>query len=391
MVVLLARKIAVITGTRADYGLMYSTLKAIDSHPDLELLLIVTGMHLSHEFGHTIDDIRKDGFTIVSELDLLLSGDSIVSMATSAGLGIIHLSQIFEFIKPDILLIEGDRWEALSGTIAASFMNIPVAHVSGGDITEGGSIDDSIRHSITKFAHIHFPGTSQSAERIMDMGEEKWRIHMVGDPGNDLVGFEPLGSEKLEAMFNLKQNNPFLLVVQHPVASEIENISVQIRETMESIVKLGMQSIIIYPNSDSGGRQAIEVIKEYSEHPNINIYKSLTRDVYLSLLATCSVIIGNSSSGIVESPHFKKSVVNIGNRQKGRERSTNVIDTGYDRDQIVAAVKKALYDDKFKESVEQCTNPYASENTGLKIASILCNIKINKKLLTKAHFDNKII
>lgn len=387
----MVRKIAVITGTRADYGLMRSTLRAIDSHQYLELVLIVTGMHLSHEFGHTIDDIKEDGFTVASEADLLLSGDSRTSMATSAGLGIIRLSQIFELTNPDILLIEGDRWEVLSGAIAASFMNIPVAHVSGGDITEGGSIDDSIRHSITKLSHIHFPGTPQSAERILNMGEEKLRIHMVGDPGNDLVGFESLGSEKLEAMFSLKPNNPFLLVVQHPVTSEIENISVQIRETMESIIELGMQSIIIYPNSDSGGRQFIDVIKEYSEHPNIKIYKSLTRDVYLSLLATCSVVIGNSSSGIVESPHFKKPVVNIGNRQKGRERSTNVIDTGYDKDQIIAAVKKALYDDKFKESVEQCTNPYASENTGLKIANILYDIKIDKKLLTKAHFNNKII
>ena len=379
----MVRKIAVITGTRADYGLIRSTLKAIVSHPELELCLIVTGMHLSHEFGYTIDDIKKDGFPIISELDVLLSGDSRTSMSTSTGLCIIKLSQTFEQIKPDFLLIEGDRWEALSAAISASFMNIPIAHVSGGDITEGGCIDDSVRHAITKFAHIHFPGTQLSAERILNMGEEIWRVHMVGDPGNDLQNFKPIDSQELERIFNIKLNYPLLLVIQHPVTSEIENILDHMRITMDAVAELGLQTIVIYPNADSGGRLAIEVIKEYSNCSNLRIYKSLNRDTYLSLVSVSSVIVGNSSSGIVESPFFKVPAVNIGTRQEGRERSNNVIDVGYDKLEIISAIEKALFDDKFKETVNSCPNPYASEDTGVKITSLLSEIEVNNKLLNK--------
>ncbi|MBP2029959.1 UDP-N-acetylglucosamine 2-epimerase (non-hydrolyzing)/GDP/UDP-N,N'-diacetylbacillosamine 2-epimerase (hydrolyzing) [Methanohalophilus levihalophilus] len=379
----MVRKIAVITGTRADYGLMRSTLKAIDSHPKLELCLIATGMHLSHEFGYTINDIKKDGFSIASELDILLSSDSKTSMATSAGLGIIKISQALEQIKPDIVVVEGDRWEAASGVIASAFLNIPVAHISGGDVTEGGCIDDSIRHAITKFAHIHFPGTSKSAERLSKMGEEGWRIHMVGDPGNDLQDFKSIEPQELENYFSINLNDPLLLVVQHPVTYEIEHTADHMRETMESIVELGLQTIVIYPNADSGGKLAIEVIKDFSEYPNIKIYKNLTRDVYLSLMAVSSAIIGNSSSGIVESPFFKIPAVNIGTRQSGRERSTNVIDVEYDRHEIVSAIKKALSDKDFKENVKNCPNPYASENTGIKIANLLYKIEIDNKLINK--------
>ena len=351
----MVKKIAVITGSRADYGLMRSTIKSIDSHPTLELYLIVTGMHLSHQFGYTINDIRNDGFTIASEVDVLLSGDSKASMATSTGLGIIKLSQSFEMIKPDIVLIEGDRWEMLSAAIAAAFLNIPIAHVSGGDITEGGCIDESIRHAITRFAHIHFPGTHQSAERILKMGEEAWRVYEVGDPGNDLSYFKPIKPEILENRFNIKLNEPILLVVQHPVTYEAQHAAEQMHETMEAIVELGLQTIIIYPNADAGGQSMVEEIKKYSTRPNIRILKNLVRDEYLSLMAVSNVIIGNSSSGIVESPFFKIPVVNIGIRQQGRERSTNIIDVGYNREEVISGVKKALFDEDFKSIVKTCS------------------------------------
>lgn len=377
------RKIAFVTGTRADYGLMRSTIKAIDSHPELELCLIVTGMHLLYEFGYTINYIKKDGFPISAELDILLSGDSKAAMATSTGLGIIKISQALEQIKPDIVLIEGDRWEALSAAVASAIMNIPIAHVSGGDVTEGGCIDDSIRHAITKLAHIHFPGTKKSAERILKMGEESWRIYEVGDPGNDLLDFKPVDMQELKNRFDLNICEPILLVIQHSVSSEIEPAIDQIRETMEAIVELGLQTIVIYPNSDAGGRSMIKVIKEYSNFQNIKIFRSLTRDEYLNVMAVSSVIIGNSSSGIVESPFFKIPVVNIGTRQQGRERSSNVIDVGYNKGEIISAIKKAIFDEDFKNIVKNCPNPYASKNTGAKIAKSLCDIKIDEKLLRK--------
>lgn len=377
------KKIAFVTGTRADYGLMRSTIEAINSHPTLELCLIVTGTHLSYQFGYTINDIRNDDFLIASEVDVLLSGDSKESMATSTGLAIIKLSESIEMIKPDIVLIEGDRWEAFSAAVSAAFLNIPIAHVSGGDITDGGCIDESIRHAITKFAHIHFPGTHQSAERILKMGEEAFRVYEVGDPGNDLVKFKPIKPQILENRFNIKLNEPILLVVQHPVTSEAKHAAEQMHETMEAIVELGLQTIVIYPNADAGGKSMIETIKEYSTRLNVKILKSLVRDEYLSLMAVSNVIVGNSSSGIVESSFFKIPVVNIGTRQQGRERSTNVIDVGYDRRGIISAVEKALFDEDFKNRVKTCSNPYESENTGIKIAEILSRIDINNKLLNK--------
>jgi GDP/UDP-N,N'-diacetylbacillosamine 2-epimerase (hydrolysing) len=378
------RKIVVITGTRAEYGLLYPVMKAIENNPKLELSIIATGIHLSFEHGYTINEIKKDGFKIDAAVDMLLSNDTGASMAKSFGIGIIGITQALEQIKPDIILILGDRGEPFAGAIAASHMNIPVAHIHGGDSTTGGCIDESIRHSITKFAHIHFPATEESAERIKKLGEEPWRINTVGAPGIDTVlNTEPIPKEQLIKRFSLKSDEPLLLVTQHPVTTQSENAAKEMRITLEALAELEMQTILIYPNSDAGGRSMIEVIKEYEPLPFLHTFKSLSHIEYLSLMKIASALVGNSSSGIIEASSFHLPVVNIGIRQEGRQHANNVINVIHDKTKIIDAINKALHDETFKQKVRGCVNPYGDGKAGVRIAEVLAEIEINNALLQK--------
>ena len=378
------RKITVITGTRAEYGLLYPVMRAIQDHPELDLSIIATGMHLSPEHGYTITEIENDGFKVDAAVDMLLSNDTGASMAKSLGIGIIGITQALEQINPDIVLLLGDRDEPFAGAIAASQMNIPVAHLHGGDSTSGGCIDESIRHSITKFAHIHFPATEESAERIKKLGEETWRIHTVGAPGLDTIlntGLIP--KEQLIKQYSLNTNEPLLLAVQHPVTTQPENAASEMRTTLEALSELGMQTILIYPNSDAGGRSMIEVIEEYENLPFLYTFKSLPHIEYLSLLNIADALVGNSSSGIIEASSFHLPVVNIGIRQEGRQRTDNVIDVAPGKEKIIEAINIAFHDETFKQKVNECVNPYGDGRAGLKIAEVLAGIEIDQKLLQK--------
>ena len=378
------RKITVITGTRAEYGLLYPVMRAIQDHPELDLSIIATGMHLSPEHGYTITEIENDGFKVDAAVDMLLSNDTGASMAKSLGIGIIGITQALEQINPDIVLLLGDRDEPFAGAIAASQMNIPVAHLHGGDSTSGGCIDESIRHSITKFAHIHFPATEESAERIKKLGEETWRIHTVGAPGLDTIlntGLIP--KEQLIKQYSLNTNEPLLLAVQHPVTTQPENAASEMRTTLEALSELGMQTILVYPNSDAGGRSMIEVIKEYEHLPFLYTFKSLPHVEYLSLLNIADALVGNSSSGIIEASSFHLPVVNIGIRQEGRQRTDNVIDVAPSKEKIIEAINIDLHYETFKQKVNECVNPYGDGRAGLKIAEVLAGIEIDQKLLQK--------
>lgn len=378
------KKIAVVTGTRAEYGLLYPVMRAIQENPELDISILATGMHLSPEHGYTINEIEKDGFAIDSAVDMLLSNDTGVSMAKSLGIGIIGISQAFEQIKPDIVLVLGDRSEPLAAAIAALCMNIPIAHIHGGDTMTGGVIDSSIRHSITKFAQIHFPATEESAERIKKLGEEPWRIHTVGAPGLDtILNTTLLPKEQLIEQYSLNTNEPLLLTIQHPVTTQPENAANEIRTTLEALAELGIQTILVYPNSDAGGRSMIEVIKEYEHLPFLHTFKSLPHIEYLSLLNIADVLVGNSSSGIIEASSFHLPVVNIGIRQEGRQRVDNVIDVPSDKEMIVEAINIALHDENFKQKVNECVNPYGDGKAGLRIAEVLAGIEIDQKLLQK--------
>lgn len=378
------RKVCVITGSRAEFGLLRPVITAIQKHPNLELQLIVVGMHLSHEFGYTVKEIEADGFKIDARVDMLLSSDTPEAMAKSVGLGIIGMSQTWGQLKPDVTLILGDRVEPLAAVISSAYMNMPVAHIHGGDAAIGGNIDDSNRYAITKFAHIHFPATKKSAERIIRMGEDEWRVHMVGSPALDVILNEPLiPAKQLAKRFGLDRDQPLILLAQHPVTTQVDEAPKQIRETLEAIIKVGYPTVLIYPNSDAGGRRMIGVIKEYEDYPLIKTFKSLRRKEYLSLMKVGSVMIGNSSSGIVEASSLGLPVVNIGIRQEGRERGKNVIDVGYNKQEIAKAIERALTDKEFLSEVKECESPYGDGKASQRIVDILSKIEITPQLLQK--------
>jgi UDP-N-acetylglucosamine 2-epimerase (non-hydrolysing)/GDP/UDP-N,N'-diacetylbacillosamine 2-epimerase (hydrolysing) len=378
------RRIAVVTGTRAEYGILLPVLKAIKTKPGLELALVVTGMHLSHEFGYTINEIKSDGFRIDAKVPILSKSDTLAAMAKSVGLGIIGMSRTWERLRPDIILVLGDRVEPLAAAIAGAYMNIPVAHIHGGDACAGGNIDDSNRYAITKFAHVHFPATSKSAERIIKMGEEEWRVHQVGSPALDVILSEPLiSAEHLAESFNLDLSQPLILLVQHPVTTQVDEASQQMRETLEATKEIGYPTVLIYPNSDAGGRRMIEVIKEYERYPFIKTFESLPRKEYLSLVKAASVMVGNSSSGIIDAPSLGLPAVNIGIRQEGRERGRNVIDVGHSKQEIIEAIKKALTDKEFLDEVKRCETPYGDGKASQRIAEILSKLEITPRLLQK--------
>jgi UDP-hydrolysing UDP-N-acetyl-D-glucosamine 2-epimerase len=360
---------------------MKSVLRKIDKHPKLELAIVVTGMHLMDEFGLTIKEIKKDGFKNY-EVDALYEKDNKESMVNFIGKFIQLLTKKVIEIKPDIILILGDRGEMLAGAIVGAYLTIPVAHIHGGEITS--TVDEFSRHATTKLAHFHFPATEKSAERIIRMGEDSSNVFVVGAPGLDTILNEKLVEpEVLSEKYTLELSKPILLVVQHPVTTEVNDAPDHIHETLDAILELKYQTIFIYPNADAGGRKMIEAIKKYEEYPFIKTFKSIPYKEFLSLMNMASVMVGNSSSGIIEAPSFGLPVVNIGSRQKGRERTENVIDVDYDKEEIKAAIKKALYDEDFKEKVKKCKNPYGDGKAGIKIADVLSKKKIDKELLQK--------
>lgn len=376
------KKVAVITGTRADYGIFRPVLDAIQKSPELTLSLIVTGMHLSEKFGHTVDEIERDGFAIDAKIPLGLLEDTGASMARDVGNCISGFTDAFERIRPNIILILGDRGEMLAAAITGAYMNIPVAHLHGGEVS--GTVDESVRHAITKLSHIHLPATEESATRIAKLGEDEFRIHVVGAPALDTILSEPLISEEeTTEMFDLDTTKPIILVVQHPVTTELDDVERQIRETMEALVAIGEQTVLIYPNADAGGRKIIEVIEQYRQYPFIQIHKNLNHIEYLSLMRLCDVMVGNSSSGIIEAPSFGLPVVNVGTRQQGRQRAINIIDVDHDRDSILKSIKIALHDGDFKIKCDGCINPYGNGNAGKNVANILGNLSITPELLQK--------
>ncbi|MCE9675726.1 UDP-N-acetylglucosamine 2-epimerase [Paraclostridium bifermentans] len=376
------RNICVITGTRANYGRLKPVMNAIINNPKLELKLIVTGMHLIPEFGYTVREIEKDGYYIDARVDMHLANDTGANMCKSLGLGLIGMTQAIERIKPDIILILGDRDEDLAGAIIGSHMNIPVAHIHGGEVT--GTIDESIRHATTKFAHIHFAATEGSKNRLLKLGEIKDYVFNVGSPGLDsILNRKYKTKRELFSEFNLDCNRKLIIVAQHTVTTQREQAVCQMRETMEAIKALGEQTVLIYPNADAGGREMIDVIKQYENLDFISTYRNINFEDYLNLLKYSDVMIGNSSSGIMEAPSYHLPVVNLGTRQNGREQSTNILNINHDKKLIINAIEKCLYDEAFIKKVNECTNPYGDGKTGIRIAEILSEIEINDKLIQK--------
>jgi len=375
------RKILYISGTRADYGLMTQTLCAIKKHPKLKIELAITGMHLMPEFGKTINEVKKDDFKL-HKIEAIYKCDDKESMVNFMGNLIPKLVRIVKLIKPNMILLLGDRAEMLAGAIVGTYLTIPVVHIHGGETTS--TVDETIRHTITKLSNVHLPATQKSARRIIKMGERAETVFTVGAPGlDDILMTKLLSKKEILKKYNLNLSKPILLITQHPVTMEIKEAASQIRETMEAVKELCYQAIIIYPNADAGGRVMIKIIEQYKKYPCIQIFKNIPRRDYLSLMKITSVMIGNSSSGIIEAPSFHLPVVNVGSRQAGRERAKNIIDVSCDKKQIQKAIKMAIYDQNFRKALKKYKNPYGDRKTGKRIADILSKIKIDKKLLQK--------
>ena len=368
----MVRTIVYISGTRADYGLMRNTLFSLQEHPKLRGEIVATGMHLMPEFGKTVNEIKKDGLK-VHTVNAIWQEDSKKSMPRFLGIFIQQLTETIEAIKPDVILVMGDRGEMLAGAIVGSYLGIPVAHIHGGEVS--ATIDEITRHAITKLSHIHFPATKESAKRIIKMGEEPWRVFPVGAPGLERIGASKKYQEKI--------SEPFILVVQHSVSESVKESGRQMRETLKAVKELGHQTLIIYPNADAGGRRIIQAIKAYERYPFIKTFKNVSHSDYVGLMRRANVLVGNSSSGIIEAPSFRLPFVNVGSRQEGRERSQNVIDVGYTCSEIKGAITKALFDKRFRAKMQKARNPYSAKKTAQKIVQVLSTIPINGKLLQK--------
>lgn len=379
------RKILGVTGIRSEYDIMSSVYKAIDEHPLLELSLAVTGAHLSPAYGCTIEEIRQDGFSIVEMIESLLNNDKLSSRVKGLGIQLQGLIQTVDRLNPDFLLVLGDREEAMTTALVGSYMNIPVAHVAGGDRVVG-NVDDQIRHAVTKLAHLHFVTNQESYERILKLGEQPFRVYNTGNPGLDrLLHVPALTVKELSdhLKFEIKDNEPLILVIQHAISSESEEAYLQMKCTLEAISQLGVKTVLSYPNSDAGGTQLIKAISEYENLPFLYTAKNIARLEFVNLMRIAGCMLGNSSAGILEAPLLRLPVINVGNRQKGRLHAENVQFVPHDVSAILTALRKALFDSDYMTMVKSCTNPYGDGMSSPRIAGVLASIDLDDKLLIK--------
>jgi UDP-hydrolysing UDP-N-acetyl-D-glucosamine 2-epimerase len=383
------RKIGVITGARAEYGLLQPLMRRLAKDRQIQLQIFVSGMHLAPEFGLTYKTIEADGFVITDKIEILLSSDTSIGLAKSISLGIIGFSQSFERNRPDIVVILGDRFEAFAAASAALVCKIPIAHIHGGESTEG-ALDESFRHAITKMSAIHFPTTEFYACRIRYMGENPNMIFCIGAPGIDAIKNTNLLSKKdLELILRWQLPRKFALCTYHPATIESLSVGIQMRYLFQALNTFPELPVLFtMPNADPGGREIKGLIESYAHrNPNrVKAYTSLGQRNYLSLLKYSSVMIGNSSSGIIEAPYFKLPVVNIGERQAGRIRASNVIDCTYTSQAIAQAIKKAL-SRRFRIALKDCINPYDNGDSSSKMLKILKTIPLTNELLKKRFHD----
>jgi UDP-N-acetylglucosamine 2-epimerase (non-hydrolysing)/GDP/UDP-N,N'-diacetylbacillosamine 2-epimerase (hydrolysing) len=376
------RKIAVVTASRADYSHLYWPLRALGAHPDVDLKLVVVGAHLSPEFGATVREIESDGFSIAARVECLLSSDSDVGMAKTIGIATLSLADYLGALRPDLLLLIADRYEILAPASVALALRIPVAHIEGGEIS-AGAIDDAVRNALTEMAHIHFTSTFTARDRIISMGEEPWRVHRAGAPSLDHLKKSTLLSRgKLEEKLSLNLSAPSAVVAYHPVTLAKDTLE-ETDALFAALEQLPEQLLFCYPNADAGSRALIERAKSFlAARRNGRIFVNLDAVTYWSLLREASMFLGNSSSGIMETPSFALPAVNIGIRQQERERARNVLDAPAAAHAILAAAAQARAE-SFRKSLEGMRNPYGDGTAAKKIADVLTTAPLGPALLIK--------
>ena len=386
------KRIGIMTGTRAEYGLLKPLMQEINKDNDLELYLIVSGMHLSPEFGMTYQEIEEDGFEINAKVEMLLSSDSPAGISKSIGLGVIGFADEFQRADLDMLILLGDRYEALSAAISAMVMRIPIAHLHGGELTEG-AIDEGIRHSITKMSYLHFTSTEQYRNRVIQLGENPERVFYVGALGvENIKKINLMTKEELERSIHFEIDENTVIVTYHPVTLEnntVEEQFLNLLEVLDRNPKIRM--IFTKANADTNGRIVNDLIDKYAAQNSERAcaFMSLGQKRYLSALKYCRIVIGNSSSGIIEAPSFGKPIINIGDRQKGRICADSVINCGYTQQEIQQAMETALTEE-FENKASNCRNPYEKENTAANIISVIKDYLLNDKIkLKKGFYDIK--
>lgn len=383
----MSRKICVITGTRAEYGLLRWVMQGIKDDPELTLQIIATGMHLSPEFGLTYQAIEQDGFQIDRKVEMLTSSDTSVGIAKSMGLGMIGFADALAQLQPDLIVVLGDRFEIFAAVSAALVARIPVAHLHGGEATEG-LIDEAIRHSITKMSHLHFVAAEAYQQRVIQLGEQPERVFLVGGLGIDNIKRLSLLSRiELEQSLNFKLGTKNLLITFHPVTLETATAADQIQALLFALAELeDTQLIFTLPNADTDGRTLIKMVEQFvAKHTNARAYTSLGQLRYLSCIAHVDGVIGNSSSGLIEVPSFKKGTINIGDRQRGRLQANSIINCEPNRDSILVALGY-LYSDEFQEKLKCVVNPYGNGGSSEKIIRIIKSTPL-ENLIKKSFYD----
>jgi UDP-hydrolysing UDP-N-acetyl-D-glucosamine 2-epimerase len=379
------RKVCVVVGSRANYSSIKSAMRAIEDHPDLELQLVVGASALLDRYGTVADLIERDGFEPAERVFMLIEGETPSTMAKSTGLGLLELPTAFERLRPDVVITVGDRFETMATALAATYMNIPLAHTMGGEVS--GNIDESIRHAVTKFAHVHFPASQGAGDRIVKLGEDPEHVHVVGCPRMDLVA-EVLedGSDGLSDLFEVgvggrfSLDEPFLIVSQHPVTTEYGDGKRQIQETLQAVQELDVPAIVLWPNADAGSEHIAAGMRQWREHNDdsrLHFFKNLQTSDYIKLMARTACLVGNSSSAIREGAFIGTPAVNVGPRQEGRDRGSNVVDAEYDKEQIADAVRAQMANGRYPmEPI------YGDGHAGERIAEILSTkrLSIHKRI-----------
>jgi UDP-hydrolysing UDP-N-acetyl-D-glucosamine 2-epimerase len=378
------RKIAVITTSRADYGHLYWPLRDLSENEKVDLKIIALGSHLSPEFGNTFQEIVNDGFTIDSRIECLLSSDSDVGMAKTIGMAMLGLADLFGQMRPDLLLLIADRYEMLAPASVALALRIPIAHIEGGEISEG-AIDDAVRNALTKMSHIHFTSTHAARERVIAMGEQEWRVHRAGAPSLDHLRRRTLLSrEQVEERLTLDLRRPTVVVVNHPMTIARDTLQ-EADAVFAALENLSDQILFCYPNADAGSRALIDRTRVFiSRRGHAKIFTNLDPVTYLSLLRQVDMLVGNSSSGIMESASFALPTVNVGLRQQGRERARNVLDADAHPGAILDAVNTARTPE-FRQSLIGMANPYGEGFASEMIVRVLTTVPLSQELLMKRH------
>jgi UDP-hydrolysing UDP-N-acetyl-D-glucosamine 2-epimerase len=379
------KKVCVVVGSRANYSSIKTAMRAVEDHPELELQLVVGASALLDRYGSVADLIERDGFAPSERVFMLIEGETPSTMAKSTGLGLLELPTAFERLAPDVVITVGDRFETMATALAATYMNIPLAHTMGGEVS--GNIDESIRHAVTKFAHLHFPASQGAADRIVKLGEDPESVHLVGCPRMDLVaevladdgnGLSDLFETGVGGRFSLEE--PFLLVSQHPVTTEYGDGKRQIQETMKAVQALDVPAIVLWPNADAGSEHIAAGIRQFREHNDdskLHFFKNLPTSDYIKLMSRTAALVGNSSSAIREGAFIGTPAVNIGPRQDGRDRGSNVVDVDYDSGAIADATRTQMANGRYEmEPI------YGDGHAGERIADVLASttISIHKRI-----------